>query len=392
MKKSFKEIYSLVGNLHQLPMTTLEKQLKRCLDLRPKLSSYVLSPEEMWRYMKWMIENFSSRSDFAFSEEDIPFMLADSKVSNIAKNLRESSSHTDSMEQFHEIYIDSKELDFFSENHSITASRLFRHMPAYWNSSDYFELYYAFSGDCPIWFSQESFLLKPGTLLLIPPATNRACRCPNDDSIMMVYKIRSSTFSQIFWRQLSDQNLMSLFFRKALIGENHTDYLAFDIQQDSDLELLLCAIYDEYTTDTSYSAEITNSLMSTFFLMLLQRYENAARLSENNSLHWKPEFTSIFNYIQNNYTTVTIEELALRFNYSNRHIIRIIQSCTGMNFNQVLLKIKMEKAVTLLLQNNLTIENISQHVGYSTVSSFYRAFVKYYGCTPIEYKRKKHIN
>ena len=47
----------------------------------------------------------------------------------------------------------------------------------------------------------------------------------------------------------------------------------------------------------------------------------------------------------------------------------------------------MEKAALLLKQSSLTMDEIAAAVGYSGVSSFYRAFEQYYSCSPGSYRK-----
>lgn len=132
-----------------------------------------------------------------------------------------------------------------------------------------------------------------------------------------------------------------------------------------------------------------NALLCELFILLLRNYEGTARLPRTEDFHWKHEFSAIFSFIQNHYSHTTQKEVAEKFHYSERQITRIILSCTGKNFAELILKLKMEKAAVLLEQHTISIENISLHTGYSTISSFYRAFTKYYGCTPMEYRASK---
>jgi AraC-like DNA-binding protein len=60
----------------------------------------------------------------------------------------------------------------------------------------------------------------------------------------------------------------------------------------------------------------------------------------------------------------------------------------GISYHQLILKLRMEKAAALIKQQSASVEAIASAVGYSTVSSFYRAFTKYYGTTPVVYMKK----
>lgn len=374
--------------LHHLPMSGLETQLKRTKMLAPSYHGRALSPNEMVSYITWLSDNFGGRADYRFSTDDF-FMLSSGNIAKAGFDLMKNTDREHALAQIAEIYNQSSENQHLGDTQSISTSRFLRHFPACWQNSDCFEILYVFSGQCPVWFEDEQITLSPGTVLLIPPNTPRACNCPADDCVMFFYMIRSSTFSRIFWQQLSNQNLMSLFFKQALDGKNSTNYLRFDTQQDMAIEALLYAIFQQYNAAAAYSTPMTNSLMGTFFLYLLQNYEQTARISAKSKFHWKPEFAEIFSFIQEHYRTVSIEELSNVFNYSQRQIIRIIRSSTDKTFSQLLTQLRMEKAATLVISENMTLEQISNEVGYSSLSSFYRVFVNYYGVTPGEWREKK---
>lgn len=376
-----------IEHLRKLPLSSLEIQLKRCKTLNPSFHDRVLSPEEMVAYITWMSDNFGGKSDYSFAADDF-FMLTGGNVAKAGFDMMQNTQKALAQAQISGIFQNPSEAHFFSEHQSISTSRFLRHMPAYWQSSDYFEICYVFSGACPVWFEDEKITLTPGILLLIPPNVKRACKCPDDDSVMFFYMIRSSTFSKVFWEQLSDQNLMSLFFRRALGGQSDTAYLRFDTRRDPAVEALLYSIFLQYISDKPYSDQMANALMSTFFLHLLQNFEQTATISKKSNFHWKPEFSAIFSYIQAHYQTVTLQELSRVFSYSQRQIIRIIQSCTSKTFTQLVTQLRMEKAVSMLAAPELPLERISADLGYSSLSSFYRVFVAYYAMTPGQWRNR----
>lgn len=371
--------------LHHLPMTILEEQLKRCALRRPELKHRVLSAAEMSDYIIWLVETFGADVGSILLPKDIPPMLTGGDVAKLGYHIMQNPGDKKALEELTALYETPMESHFFQESQDISTNRFLRYLPAYWRVDHYFEVYYAFSGQCPVMFEHETVMMEPGTVLIIPPSIMKACTCPSDDCVVHFYMIRSSTFSQVFLNSLSDHNLMSLFFRQALSEHSNTAYLRFDTGQDSSIESLLHYIYCEYISDGSYSSQMLNSLMSTFLLLLLQRYENTAQISKKSNFHWKPEFAAMFNYIQTHYQSVTLEKLSQKYNYSERQIIRIIQNCTGKKFSGFMLQLRMEKAARMLFAQTASINTIAAEVGYSTLSSFYRAFTQYYGCTPRAY-------
>lgn len=181
---------------------------------------------------------------------------------------------------------------------------------------------------------------------------------------------------------------MATFFRQALSGQHPSSYLHFETGEDDEIERLLLQIYNEYYNEEPYKSQLTKALMSTFFILLLRRYEGTVRLPRTEDFFWKHEFSAILSHIQTHYADVTLSELSSRFHYSDEQISRIVQNCMGISYNRLILKLRMEKAASLLRQNHASVDAIASAVGYSTVSSFYRAFTKYFGCTPCNYVKK----
>ena len=59
----------------------------------------------------------------------------------------------------------------------------------------------------------------------------------------------------------------------------------------------------------------------------------------------------------------------------------------GETVIKYLIQVRMEQARKLLDHKGLKISEISEKTGYSTVSYFSNVFKKYYGVSPLEYRR-----
>ena len=85
--------------------------------------------------------------------------------------------------------------------------------------------------------------------------------------------------------------------------------------------------------------------------------------------------------------------MARRFSYSPKQVGRIVKTCTGQSFGDLVRSMKMKKAAELLLDRQVPPEEAAPLTGYATVNSFYRAFRDYYGLPPREWlaeQRKKN--
>lgn len=302
-------------------------------------------------------------------------------------HLLQNPKDTTALMRLTSLYEASAESSHFDVGQDITICRPLRYMPPYWHTNDYFEVYYVFSGPCPVHFENETVVLTPGDVIIVPPFTKTATTFTSDDVVLLDIMIRSSTFRQVFLEQLAPSNLMTLFFTKALSGSAGSNYLRFQTGTNADLEHLLLSIYNTTKKHDPYSLRMRNPLMSTFFLLLLKQYEQLVQISPQSTLHWKSEFAEMLIYIQTNYRTVTLEKISQKFNYSQRQIIRIIRRSTDKTFSQLLTQLRMEKAVVLLKDMNLSIDKIASEIGYTSLSGFYHSFCRYYGVTPGQWRK-----
>ena len=378
--------------LHHPEMSVIEEGLKSCWELRPDVQGRVLSAKEMSDYMLWMVETFGHNEGNDLGEIPLPPMLRGGEIASLSQSLLSGAGDRENRAKLSALVQSSAESSFFLEAQDISAGVFLRYLPAYWRTDDYFELYYVYSGACPVYFEKEHITLNPGSVLLIPPRTKKACSCPSDDCCVHFCLIRKSTFTQVFWSHLIEQNLMSRFFRQALSDAGGVQYLRFETGRDVKIEALMLSLLQEYSKGGKYSSPLLNSLMSSFFLMLLQEHEETARISKHSVFRWKPEYAALLTELEARFSDVSLEELAAKFGYSRRQVIRIIQDCTGESFTQLQTRLRMEKAARMLKAGAASVEDIALEVGFSDRTSFYRAFKKRFGCTPKAYCQQRSLD
>ena len=95
---------------------------------------------------------------------------------------------------------------------------------------------------------------------------------------------------------------------------------------------------------------------------------------------------SMLNFIQTNYQTVTLEDMAEQFHLSEPYISKYIKDRSGQTFGEHVAGIRMKRAKSLLKNGNMTVENIAYAVGYQNVEHFNRVFKKNMEMTPVQYR------
>lgn len=94
----------------------------------------------------------------------------------------------------------------------------------------------------------------------------------------------------------------------------------------------------------------------------------------------------MINYMQSNYQTITLEDMASEFKLSTPYISKYIKDKSGKTFGEQVTAIRLKRAKTLLKNGNMTIENISYSIGYPNAEHFNRVFKKAFNMTPMQYR------
>ncbi len=93
-------------------------------------------------------------------------------------------------------------------------------------------------------------------------------------------------------------------------------------------------------------------------------------------------------YVSNNIKTATLEGASNAVHLSAPYLSKLFKIKNYENFSDYLMSKKMEKAAELLKEVYNTVYEVSESVGYSNPKNFTRAFRKYFGVTPNEYRKK----
>jgi len=93
-------------------------------------------------------------------------------------------------------------------------------------------------------------------------------------------------------------------------------------------------------------------------------------------------------YIESNFSEkLVLSEIAKHAYFSSFHFHRLFSLVVGETVNNFIVRKRIEKAAGLLIhQNEIPITEISETIGFTSLSSFSRSFKKFYGISPIEFK------
>ena len=96
--------------------------------------------------------------------------------------------------------------------------------------------------------------------------------------------------------------------------------------------------------------------------------------------------SKILFYLDSNFhDQISLNDLSGALGYSSYYISRYFKNCFKIGFNQYLTLLRLQKAVTLLSENQKNITYCAFESGFNSMRTFYRAFLKEFGVTPKEY-------
>ncbi len=121
---------------------------------------------------------------------------------------------------------------------------------------------------------------------------------------------------------------------------------------------------------------------------LKQLLITAIRSSSLSSTRVSRTASQLIQYLQEHYSEpISSAQLAETFNYHANHINRIMRGATGITVHKYLINYRISMSKGLLIDTDLSIEQIAVQVGFESAAYYSLSFKKLMGCSPSLYRR-----
>lgn len=284
------------------------------------------------------------------------------------------------------------ENDILSENTSIQpgmdfiAGKLFNFPDGPMHKCNYYTFIYTMEGSGQLSLKDTEFSLNPGDFYLIPPMVDYALKI-EPESIVLFFNLRISFIQSNYRMIFMDDQRLTNFITETLKEEHTMTHLCFHSNNDKQIQDLALQILLEYINQEKLCK---NAMMHYLCLLFTTLYrENAQITSSQKVSRTVQHYQQILDHLNQNYQTADLASTADALHFSKQYICRIIRDASGMTFNSLLMKIRLELVRSYLLQSDLSIEKITEFCGFSTPSHLSRSFKQLYGMSPSEYKKTK---
>lgn len=154
---------------------------------------------------------------------------------------------------------------------------------------------------------------------------------------------------------------------------------------DPDLYELIHRISEVYYGAEPYRDGILRGYLLAFFGKLLQKME----LRDVQAMDYHV-VGAIMNYCSQNFDKdLSLELLEKELHLSRYYISHVMSNKLHIGFCDYVNSLRVARACNYLIKGELTVTEISEAVGFNTLRTFNRAFIKQMGISPSEYRKKK---
>lgn len=260
------------------------------------------------------------------------------------------------------------------------------------HNHDFIELIYVFDGQCINYIQGgNSLMMKAGDLCLMAPNTVHALLAVNDTDIIYNILLWPESFRSSFNQLMLRTDIIGKFFKDVESGTNDKAYLKYQTNREVEILQTVLEIVHEFEQKEKYYQEIIGYKINEILALLVRSYQNMVTFEEQKTINRQDQVHPIVNFIETNYQTVTLKELAQIFSYSETYLSRLIKNKTGQTFKELVERARFTEAKKLVLNSNLSMTEISQIVGYFDASHMSRDFVKKLGLPPKKWLQSKKI-
>jgi AraC-like DNA-binding protein len=265
-----------------------------------------------------------------------------------------------------------------------------------------YEMMYCEKGKAKILIEDKNFEIIPGALITIPPNKAHTFWVDNEEETPLIYWVH---FDFLYRRDVySLEKLVtehnSVLYEDKLIDEN---YIRQPVKFEEGLSIPYCLIMEDKNIMKEYFKHLVNSYekhdklwqMESKILLLQILQQVFCELFKRGLVEPVKDINIsevIIKYIMKNYNRrVTLSELANLVRLSEDHLGKVFKKNTGYTIIEFMNKHRIRKAKELLKDKKLSIESISEMVGFKDVYYFSKVMKKYEGISPNNWRKNNSI-
>lgn len=252
---------------------------------------------------------------------------------------------------------------------------------------NYIEIIYMCAGQTVhIIDDSDEVILHTGELLFLNQNCYHEILPAGEKDIAVNFIVLPQFFDEAF-KMMDDENILRNFIIGSLTqNTDASNYLLFQVADVLPVQNLVENMVWSLLHDQPNKRQMNQTTMGLLFLHLVNASERI--LYGQGNPYERQGTLQVLRYIETNYRTATLGELAGVMNQNLYQLSRFVKRHTGHTFKALLQVKRLNQAAFLLTTTKLSVADIIYHVGYDNTSYFHRVFREKYGMTPKEYRER----
>ena len=255
---------------------------------------------------------------------------------------------------------------------------------------NYVEVLYVCEGSLTNIIDGKQVVVRKGELLFLNQFTRHEILPAGENDIAINFMILPEFFD-VAYSMAGNNNVLANFLVNVLRrDEERGEYLYFKVSEVLQIQNLLENMIYSLVTGNGEDNRINQTTMGLIFLYLLDSVQYVEMRVPNQ--YENMISMSTLNYIEQQYRTATLTELCENLHLPMHVLSKMIKKTTGFNFKELLQRKRLNKAVELMCETDLSISDIIAAVGYENNSYFHRVFKERFHTTPRAFRMNNEKN
>lgn len=239
------------------------------------------------------------------------------------------------------------------------------------------ELYFLLAGERRYFIDGEIYNVAPGNLVVVPGnAIHKTLAFNQKGYERYVLYFTEKSLSEV--RRDLGEDVFSRFFSLGCVQ--------FPPEQVVQMRERFERIFAEETKADAFSPSMKRSLLGEIVVMTLRYGVRKACAAGEGA----DKIQHVARYISENFTEpLTLDDAARMACMEKTYFSKRFKALTGFNFSSYITQLRLSAARQLLLNSEMNISEIAALTGFSGSNYFGDVFLRAYGISPTEYRRRE---
>lgn len=219
---------------------------------------------------------------------------------------------------------------------------------------NFFEFLYVYKGSCKICVDDSEILLNEKDVCLLNLQAKHSVEKIDPSQNIVYYILVNPVYFRSTYFQLiyvpSNHHVFDFFLESISNHKMMNNYILFSNNQNTSIETLANQVIEESYHDKLYKSEMQNFFLSAFLIELSRKYQDYIYTISRKETG---DYTigEIIDYINSNYRTVTLKNVAKHFNYSTSYLSVLIKKIFRNQFYRNSSYLPLAKVLSITYRN-----------------------------------------